>query len=136
MFKRLRKLLLLKLRFATTGAIAAVVDTVLYLILVNRVFVPLWANIISYSVGILLNFVLHWKYVFDPKRNIYAVFGLSLLVSMGSLALNTAIVYYLQDVELLQGNQTIIKLIATGIVFFYNFFFKRFAFEKRFLPKD
>ncbi len=124
---------MMKVRFAMSSSIATTVDYVLYQVLVKYVFSPVTSNIISATVGMLINFVLHKKYIFKLNRSVKAAFLISLLVSIGGISIGTFIVKYLNGINFFNTNQYIIKAIATGIVFFYNFYMKRFAFEKKFL---
>lgn len=123
----------MKVRFAMSSSIATTVDYVFYQVLVKYVFSPVTSNIISATVGMLINFVLHKKYIFKLNRSVKAAFLISLLVSIGGISIGTFIVKYLNGINFFNTNQYIIKAIATGIVFFYNFYMKRFAFEKKFL---
>lgn len=116
-----------------SSSIATTVDYILYQVLVKEFFSPVVSNIISASVGMIINFVLHKKYIFKLQRTAQMAFLISALVSVGGISISTGIIFMMNKVEFLQNNQYIIKAIATGIVFFYNFYMKRFAFEKKFL---
>ena len=123
----------LKLKFAGSSAIATAVDFALYLVLVGRFFAPVTSNIISAGVGMLINFFLQKAYVFDVNRKVSEAFIISLTTSIVGIGFSTLIVYLLNMMPFFQDFQFITKTIATGIIFFYNFYLKRFAFEKRFL---
>ncbi|MEM7102845.1 MAG: GtrA family protein [Bacteroidota bacterium] len=123
----------MKFKFALSSSVATIVDNVLYNVLVYYFFTPVISNIISYATGTLINFVLQKKYIFDLNRKLSTAFMLSLLVSMGGLALSTLFIYLLNKIEFFNSYQVITKIVVTGIVFFYNFYLKRFAFEKRFV---
>lgn len=133
---KLRKLFLLKIKFAASGLVATSVDYGLYLLLVNRFFSPVESNVISYSCGMIINFVLQKRFVFSLKGSVSRAFILSMVVSLGGLLLSTAIIYSLSGIEFFAGRQYITKLCATGMVFFYNFYFKRYVFERRFFKVD
>lgn len=133
---KLKKLFLLMTRFAMTSGVATLFDYVVYLFLVGRFFSPALSNIISYSGAMILNFILQKRFVFSLQRKLGSAFALALLVSLGGLLLSTGIVYTLSRIGFFNEHQYITKLIATGIVFFYNFYFKRFVFEKRFFSFD
>ena len=120
-------------RFAMTGGIATGVDITLYLVFVSAFLGPVAANIASFGIAMCLNFFLQRRFVFDLNRPLLDAFKLSMAVSFGGMALSTSIVYALNAVSPLNDSQWLIKLIATGLVFFYNYFMKRYAFEKRFL---
>ena len=127
------KLLMMKVRFAMSSSVATVVDYVLYQILVKYMFSPVVSHLMSATVGMLINFFLHKKYIFQLKRSVKTAFLISLLVSVGGIGIGTVIINFLNSNDLFNNNQFVIKAIATGIVFFYNFYMKRFAFEKKFL---
>jgi putative flippase GtrA len=123
----------LKFKFAMTSAIATALDYVLYMVLVTWFFAPVVSNIISYSISVVVNFSLQKRYIFTLERKVRTAFLLSVLVSVGGLILSTAIIYVLTKQAFFMEQQLITKLIATGLVFFYNFYLKRFVFEKRFV---
>ncbi|MEZ5056632.1 MAG: GtrA family protein [Saprospiraceae bacterium] len=116
-----------------TSAIATAVDYALYMALVTWFFGPVVSNIISYTIAVVINFTLQKKYIFDLQRRVRTAFILSVLVSLGGLLLSTGIIYFLTRDSFFMENQIITKLIATGLVFFYNFYLKRFVFEKKFI---
>ena len=131
--KNIVKLVKMKVKFAMSSSVATFVDYVLYQILVKYLFSPVVSNLISATVGMVINFFLQKKYIFELNRSVKLAFMISLLISVIGIGLSTSIIHFLNKSELLAGNQYIIKAIATGIVFFYNFYMKRFAFEKRFI---
>lgn len=131
---QLKRLFKMKLRFAMTGAVATSVDYFLYLWLVDwQGWPPVRANVLSYSCGMVLNFLMQKRFVFELKGSSMRAFGLSALVSLGGMALSTSIVYGLSQIVFFNQNQYITKLIATGLVFFYNFYLKRYVFERKFI---
>ncbi len=127
------KLILLKVKFASSSAIATAVDFALYNILVGQFLPPVVSNVISASVGMLINFFLQKTYVFDVNRKVSEAFLISLFTSIVGIGISTLIIYLLNMITFFQDYQFITKAVATGILFFYNFYMKRFAFEKRFL---
>ena len=126
-------LFMMKVKFAMSSSLATLVDYVLYQVLVRYLFSPVVSNLISATVGMVINFFLQKKYIFELKRSVKITFIISLFVSVGGIGISTIIIHFLNKSEMLAGNQYIIKAIATGTVFFYNFYMKRFAFEKRFI---
>ncbi|CAH1001036.1 hypothetical protein LEM8419_02009 [Neolewinella maritima] len=118
-----------KLPFALTGLVATVINYGLYLFLVHRYLPPLPATLIAYSSSVVLNFFLQRYFVFELRRSLRSAFLLSMVVSVGGLALDAAIVWGLHYFPLLGDREWGIKLVATGIVFFYNYYGKRRVFE-------
>ena len=128
-----KKLLLLKVKFASSSLLATITDYGLYLTLVGNVFNPVVSNIISSGTGMIVNFALQKKFIFELNRKVMHAFLLSVLVSIGGIVLGTFFIYLLNMNVFLSEHQYITKLIVTGLVFFYNFYLKRYSFERRFL---
>ena len=120
-----------KLPFALTGLVATGINYGLYLLLVDRYLPPLPATVLAYSSSVVLNFFLQRYFVFELRRSLRSAFALSMLVSLGGLLLDAAIVFGLHYFPLLGDREWLIKLVATGVVFFYNYYGKRRVFEGR-----
>ncbi len=129
MMERLWAFIREKIPFAMTGLVATGINYGVYLLLVDRVLPPGPATVIAYSSSVLLNFVLQRYFVFELNRSVRSAFALSMLVSAFGLLIDWAIVVGLHKFPLLGEEEWIIKLAATGIVFFYNFYAKRRVFE-------
>lgn len=131
--KFLKDLLLLKVKFASSSVVATIADYGLYLTLVNNVFSPVISNIISAGTGMIINFALQKKFIFKLNRKVSHAFLLSMAVSLGGILLGTLFIYLLNLYPFFNDNQYITKLLVTGSIFFYNFYLKRFSFEKKFI---
>ncbi|MEL6656445.1 MAG: GtrA family protein [Bacteroidota bacterium] len=129
---RLIELLSKKARFAVGGGLATGIDYLIYFTLFARDVAPAWAQVAAYSVGTIFNFLFQKFFVFEQKGSTQATFLLSMLVSVGGLGISTALIYGLNQVPFFHQYQLLTKLITTGIVFFYNFYCKRYVFERRF----
>ena len=119
-------------RFALTGFLATLIDHSIFLGLTH------WGSMdatrshaISYPIGVLVNFFMQRYFVFTLSRSAYRAFSLSMLASVGGWALSTCLVWVLSSIAWLSIYPYPIKLIVTGIVFFYNFVTKRLVFEKK-----
>ena len=128
----LQELFLLKLKFASSSLIATTADYVIYLGLVYNGFKPTTSHITAAGTGMIINFILQKKYIFSLNRPISWAFGMSVLVSLGGIALGTLFIYELSKIDFFSSHQYITKLIVTGTIFFYNFYLKRFSFENKF----
>ncbi len=118
-----------KLPFALTGLVATGINYGLYLFLVDTYLPPLPATLIAYSSSVVLNFFLQRYFVFELRRSLRSAFALSMLVSLGGLFLDAAIVYGLHYFPVVGEREWVIKGVATGVVFFYNYYGKRRVFE-------
>lgn len=130
----LRKILdtfiLPKLKFASTSFVATVVDYSIYLVLFYSGLPKATSNVISASCGFLVNFFLQKKYIFTLRRKATTTFVISLSFSLAGIGISTALILLLSKNSVLNQHQYITKLLVTGIMFFYNYYTKRIAFEK------
>lgn len=131
--QKIKELLLLKFKFGLSGLVATSINYGLYLLLVNRFLPPVPANIIAYSTAVIVNFILQKRFVFESKGKVSNIFLRAMLVSLIGLIIDTSIIYFLNKIPFFSSHQAITKLISTAMVFFYNFYFKRYAFEKKFI---
>ena len=128
-----RELIEKKMRFVMTSGLSTALDYVFYLFLVSTVFVPVVANVVSYTIIMILNFILQRYLVFNLERKLKQAFKIAMLVSFGGMVLSTIMVYWLNHYQYLAQRQYLLKMIATGTLFFYNFYLKRYAFERKFV---
>ena len=137
MVDKLKKLFMLKAKFAVTSLVATLVDYSLYLLQVEVYNLPkVQSHYISASVGMVINFFLQKRFVFKLERNAVITFLMAVAVSIGGIFLGGLIIKFLSQYPFFAEHQAITKLIQIGIIFFYNFYLKRFSFEKRFLKVD
>ena len=124
----------MKTKFAASSGVATLVDMGLFALLAKITSIPVEIiNIISSLVGMIINFLLQKKFIFELNRKVRTAFILSLLVSFGGIFISTSIIHFLKSFQIFQSFPIFAKIIPTGIVFFYNFYLKRFSFEKKFL---
>ncbi|NNC93964.1 MAG: GtrA family protein [Chitinophagales bacterium] len=129
----LKEFLIPKFKFGVTSGIATVVDIGLYLLLVEYLgFAKVPSNIFSAFCGMIINFFLQRKFIFYLNRKLSVAFVMSLMFSIVGIGISTALIYLLSLNPFFNDHQYITKPLVTGIVFFYNFYTKRFVFEKRF----
>jgi len=128
-----KQLFFVKIRYMSASFIATVVDYSLYGLLSWRGLSPVAAHIPSFSVGMVTNFLLQKKYVFELQRKTHVAFGMAVLVSLGGLLLSSLLIKWLTLIPFFARYHFVAKVGASGLVFFYNFYLKRYVFEKRFL---
>jgi len=139
-----RKELTRFLKFAVVGVIGAVVDFgILYLMhrVVGMHIVP--ANTISFSCAVISNFTWnrYWTYPDSRSKPLSAQLGQFFIVNVLGWAINTGILTLLKDpltttaAGLLPAltartaytiGYNSAKVVATGVVMFWNFFVNRF----------
>ena len=124
---------MLKFKFALTSLVATMIDCFLYLLLVYTIFSPIIANTIAYSIAVIVNFSLQKKFVFSMQREARKILLMAIGVSVIGLGLSNLIIWLLIKYPFFVKYQYATKLVATGLVFFWNFYMKRFVFEKKFI---
>ena len=123
-----------KFKFAGTSGIATIVDYLIFISLFNLIGLSDdLSQAIAVASGMITNFILQKKYVFRSKRRIWSIFLLSVAFSFLGYFLNLWLFSNIQKaVALLAEHKIFAKLCVTAIMFLYNFYTKRFSFEKSF----
>lgn len=124
------RIVLTVLKFATSSAIATLVDLCLFLFVLSPIMDVFWAEFIAGFVGMTINFFLQKKYVFDLKRNAYYAFALSLGFSLVALILGSYLMKALTLIDLFALYLIVPKIIVVSFKFCFNFLTKRWIFEK------
>lgn len=119
-------------RFLAVGASGTVVDFGLLTVLKLAGLPTVLANTVSFGAGTINNFVLNRVWTFEDAKDSdwKGQFVQFLLVSLVGLLMNNAIVWGLEGVfsrllDLGDWSYVPAKLIATGIVVFWNYFANR-----------
>jgi putative flippase GtrA len=123
-------------RFLVVGLLSFAVDYGLYVLLFQVFGVPyLLASTISFTLSLVLNYVLSLKFVFQsrPGRNIAVEFAIYVGLNIVALGLNQLILFV--SVEMLGATPLIGKLIATAIVLIYNFISRKLLIERLKWPR-
>lgn len=127
---QLKAFVIPKVKFASTSLVATVVDYTIYLLLVYSGFNKIYSNITSASIGFLVNFFLQKRFIFTLRRKVHSTFLMSMTFSAAGIGISTFLIYLFNKNPFLDHHQYLTKLLVMGIMFFYNFYTKRIAFEK------
>lgn len=114
-------------KFFGSSVIATGVDFLLYLGLIHIVS-PTVAHAISAGTGMVINFILQYTYVFTPTNTLKKSIGLALCFASLGVLLGTGIIYLLTHYTMLETFPVAAKVITVGLIFFYNYFTRRFSF--------
>jgi putative flippase GtrA len=107
------------------------VDYGLFALLQAAGLAPVWSHALSYPVAVMVNFHLQRRFIFDLRRRVRTVFLLSMAFSALGWGLGTAALYLLLRAPGLSDAPYLAKGLVTGLLFFFNFYTKRYAFERR-----
>ncbi len=118
------------IHFSIVGGLTTGLDFILLALLTEIVKIPYYiSNIFSFSVSLIVNYLLSIHYVFLQKnnhskiKNIFSFFGLSII----GLIINQIILVLLT--QRLGVFYVFSKVISTGIVMMWNFISKKIYFE-------
>lgn len=130
---KLIELVRLKARFFVTSGISTLLYWGAYF-LFRDVFLmnPVLSNVLGYLLAVLLNFTLQKLFIFDLNRSQRDAFLMSIAVSIGGLGLSTLFVFLLSKLSFFQQYELLMVMTVSGVLFFYNFYLKRYSFEKKF----
>lgn len=123
-----KKLILQIIKFGFVGGTAFFIDTGVLLLLSKLGINYLIANVVSFTVSVIYNYILSMKFVFDVKdSNTTKNFIQFIILSIIGLCVNEIIMKLCVDVVTL--NLLFSKIIATGIVMIYNFITRKLLLE-------
>lgn len=122
-----------KIKFAMTSSVATIADYGIYIAL--TLFFGVSESVshaISYSIAVLLNFYMHKTFIFSTNRKLKFAFTLSVSFSLlGWLLSQVVFNFLIYSFPFFKHYDILAKIISTALVFFYNFYTKRFSFEKK-----
>ncbi|WP_373032742.1 GtrA family protein [Sulfurovum sp.] len=117
-------------KFFSTSLVATAADFLIYLFLVT-IISPVLSHFISATCGMIINFILQRKWVFNATRELKTSFLLSLIFSIGGIILGGFIIYLLIMLSFFEQNPIFAKIVVIGIIFIYNYQTKKIAFGDR-----
>ena len=124
----MNKLIKQILRFGLVGGIAFLIDYGIFTLLTLLGVNYLIANVISFSVSVIFNYVASIKWVFDAKKQTPKDAVIFIVLSFIGLGINELLLYV--GVDKLHINELLMKLVATAIVMVYNFITRKIIVEK------
>ena len=114
-------------RYGFVGGVAFAVDYGTLFGLTHYAGVPyLWSAAIAFILGLVTNYLISISWVFQHsgKMNVWQEFTFFAIIGVIGLGLNELIMYV--GTDMMHLHYMISKLISTAIVFFWNFFARKF----------
>jgi len=139
----MKKIIQQFLKFGVVGGIAFLIDAGIMIVLSSKyINMPIAvANVISFSVSVIFNYVASMAFVFESRDDISKKkeFIIFMILSIIGLVINTVIVSGLLDgvFASMKDNAVYpyiklgVKVIATAIVTVYNFITRKIFLEKK-----
>lgn len=117
-------------KFVIVGGIATIIDWVVYYVLYNYAHLdPLIANILSFSVSVIYNYIASVKWVFDVKKDKNKVRMLVEFLIFSIIGLVITEILLWLGINKLGMNAMLVKIIATAIVMVFNFITRKLFLE-------
>ena len=133
----MRKLFKQFFKFGIVGVICFIIDYGLMVALTELAYVPYLISCgISFSVSVIVNYILSMRFVFASKKDVdkRKEFALFVLLSISGLLLTELLMWlFVAGVDI---NYMIAKIITTGIVMVYNFITRKLLLEERASEND
>ena len=125
-----KKLFVQIFKFVIVGGIATLIDWSIYYVLFNIFKVnPLIANIGSFTISVIYNFIASVKWVFEVNENKSKsrLFTEFIVFSLIGLFITELLIYV--GINYLKMDAMIIKIVATIIVMVFNFITRKIFLE-------
>ena len=125
-----KKLLNQIIKFIISGGIATIIDWVIYYLLYNYLKInPLVANIISFTISLLYNYLASIKWVFKIKNSNKKKFIYFIIFSLIGLLISEIILFVM--INKLYINKMFSKIISSLIIVVYNFITRKKVLEDK-----
>ena len=119
-------------KFFVVGVIATIIDFIIYYICYNEFEIdPLIANIISFSISVIYNYIASIKWVFDTDKNKNKTVLFIEFISLSILGLLLTELLLFIFINVLSFNKMISKIIATIITMVFNFVTRKIFIENK-----
>lgn len=125
----MNKLIKQILKFSLVGGTAFLIDFGLFALLTKLGMHYLIAQIISFSISLLFNYIASIKWVFDAKKQTSKEILTFIILAVIGLGINEVILYV--GIDNFHFNTLLTKLFSTAIVMVYNFITRKLIIEKK-----
>lgn len=119
-------------KFVIVGGLSFVLDFILYYIFTRFIHIPeMLAQVMSFSISVVFNYLLSMKFVFVAKDNLkkHHEFMIFVTLSILGAGLNWLLFYVM--VYLMSIHDLITKIIVAGVVMVFNFITRKIFIEKK-----
>ncbi|MEQ9089959.1 MAG: GtrA family protein [Balneola sp.] len=121
-----------KLKFGIGSAISTTLDYGVFFILLQFTNLPVaLVQGVAQSCGMITNFLIQRNFIFSKERTITSSIIWSISFSLLSIVLASLMVHYLYMVPFFLEHPIFMKIGVSALFFFFNFYTKQFAFEKK-----
>lgn len=86
---------------------------------------------IAQATGMASNFIIQRNFIFNKNRGLYTSMALSFGFSLVAIFLSSIAIHWLFKLPFFQQYPILMKVLVTGVFFFFNYYTKQFSFEKK-----
>ena len=118
-------------KFGIVGGIATIIDLIIYYICFNYLKInPLIANIISFCIAVIYNYLasIKWVFIVDENKSKKKLFIEFMIFSILGLLLTEFLLFIF--INKLSLSKMIAKIIATVVTMIFNFITRKLFLEK------
>lgn len=128
----MKKLIIQFSKFVIIGGLSFILDFALYYVFTRYLnIIEMVAQIMSFSISVIFNYMMSMKYVFVSKDDLKKHHEFMIFITLSALgALLNWIIFYIMF-YVLGIDDLITKVIDAGIVMFFNFITRKFFLEKK-----
>jgi putative flippase GtrA len=120
-----------KFRFLGASGLSTAVDYSVFFSALTFGVTLVPSQLMAQASGFITNFLLQRNWVFKLGRNnLHVLMRLGITVPVG-LTLGAGTVYLLAYIPVMYENKILLKIITTAILFTYNYYSRRWVFEKK-----
>ena len=119
------------INFLIVGTVATIIDFIIYYILYNIFSInPLIANIISFTISVIFNYIasIRWVFKVDENKNKKIIFTTFIILSIVGMLITELLIFIF--VDMINIEPMISKIIATIITMIFNFISRKLILEK------
>ena len=117
-------------KFAATSLLGTGLDFLSFTFIFRLILPLFWAEIGAALIGMIVNFFMQKKFVFQLNRKVQAAFILSIAVSFLLMFAGAFALTSLVKLAPFAAYPLLAKITVMGLKFVFNFFSKRWIFEK------
>lgn len=128
----MKKLVIQITKFVFVGGASFVLDFILYYLFTRFVHIPeMLAQMMSFTISLIFNYVLSMRYVFESKDDLKKHHEFIIFATLSGLGAGLNWLLFYLMVYVLSINDLITKIIVAGIVMVFNFVTRKIFLEKK-----
>lgn len=118
-------------KFGLSSALGTLADFLSFTFIFLKIFPLFYAELCAAFIGMVFNFFMQKRFVFQLQRTAHSAFFLSILFSIVVMMVGAYLLTLLATIPFFAANIIMAKVLIMGFKFGLNYFSKRWVFEKK-----